>query len=161
MEKALSRQQPTGIGMNRDKYSLFVTSRRALLAPFGEPVVCELTVIEESGKRISGRMDMESAYMLENIEFTPSGDLALIPMIRPKNLVPSIQVERGFIMTNGIAVIEQKENGRTIQLLLDEPNAYYSDPFDVAITPDGERHLSLTRASTLFPFWISTPSGHL
>lgn len=130
---------PTGIGMNPEKTSLFVTSRRALLAPYGEPVVCELTVIEESGKRISGRMDMESAYMLENIEFTPSGDLALIPMIRPKNLVPSIQVERGFIMTNGIAVIEQKENGRTIQLLLDEPNAYYSDPFDVAITPDGER----------------------
>jgi len=130
---------PTGIGMNPAKTSLFVTSRRALLVPYGEPVVCELTEIEESGKRVSGRLDMESVYMLENIEFTPSGDLALIPMIRPKNLVPSIQVERGFIMTNGIAVIEQKENGRTIQLLLDEPNAYYSDPFDVAITPDGKR----------------------
>lgn len=130
---------PTGIGMNPDKSRLFVTSRRALLAPYGDPVVCELTVIDEAGKRVDERMDIESAYMLENVGFTPSGDLALIPMIRPKNLIPSIQVERGFIMTNGIAVIEQKENGRTIQLLLDEPNAYYSDPFDVAITPDGKK----------------------
>ena len=130
---------PSGIGMNPAKTSLFVTSRRALLAPYGDPVVCELTVIEEAGKRIAGRMDMKSAYMLENIEFTPTGDLALIPMIRPKNLIPSIQVEGGFIMTNGITIIEQKENGRTIQLLLDEPNSYYADPFDIAITPDGKR----------------------
>ncbi|MFZ2341266.1 MAG: YncE family protein [Bacteroidales bacterium] len=139
LKRLSAGNNPTGIGVNPSKTNLFVTSRRALLAPYGDPVVCELTVIEESGKRISGRMDMESAYMLENIEFTPSGDLALIPMIRPKNLIPSIQVERGFIMTNGLAVIEQKENGRTIQLLLDEPNSYYADPFDVAITPDGKK----------------------
>jgi YVTN family beta-propeller protein len=60
-------------------------------------------------------------------------------MIRPKNLVPSIQVEQGWMMTYGIAIIEQKENGRTIQLLIDEPNSYYSDPFDIVITPDGKK----------------------
>ena len=32
--------------------------------------------------------------MMENVAFTPSGDLAIITLIRPKNLVPSIQVER-------------------------------------------------------------------
>ena len=42
-------------------------------------------------------------------------------------------------MTHGIGIIEQKEYGRTIQLLLDEPNAYYSDPFDIVITPDGKK----------------------
>jgi len=38
-----------------------------------------------------------------------------------------------------IGIIEQKPNGRIIQLLLDEPNAYYADPFDIAITPDGKK----------------------
>jgi DNA-binding beta-propeller fold protein YncE len=42
-------------------------------------------------------------------------------------------------MTYGFVVIEQKENGRVIQLLIDEPNAYYSDPFDIVITPDGKK----------------------
>jgi YVTN family beta-propeller protein len=60
-------------------------------------------------------------------------------MIRPKNLVPSIQVEQGFMMTYGITVVEQKENGRVIQLLTDEPNQYYCDPFDIVITPDGKK----------------------
>jgi hypothetical protein len=42
-------------------------------------------------------------------------------------------------MTNGIGIIEQKSQGRIIQLLLDEPNAYYADPFGIAITPDGKK----------------------
>jgi YVTN family beta-propeller protein len=43
------------------------------------------------------------------------------------------------MMNYGLVIIEQKENGRVIQLLLDEPNAYYSDPFDIVITPDGKK----------------------
>jgi DNA-binding beta-propeller fold protein YncE len=42
-------------------------------------------------------------------------------------------------MTYGIVVIEPKQNGKTIQLLIDEPNAFYSDPFDIVITPDGKK----------------------
>ena len=60
---------------------------------------------------------VESAHLMENVAFTPSGDLAIVTLVRPKNLVPSIQVEQGFMMTHGIGIIEQKENGRMIQLL--------------------------------------------
>jgi YVTN family beta-propeller protein len=130
---------PTGITMSPDKRRLYITSRRALIAPYGDPVICELSVVNDNNKRIAEYKDVKSAYMMENIAFTPEGDLALIPLIRPKNLVPSIQVEKGFMMTNGIGIIEQKPDGRIIQLLLDEPNAYYADPFDIAITPDGKR----------------------
>jgi hypothetical protein len=43
------------------------------------------------------------------------------------------------MMTNGFAILEQKSPWRTVQLLLDEPNAYYADPFDIVITRDGRR----------------------
>jgi YVTN family beta-propeller protein len=144
---------PTGIQMSPDKSKLYVTSRRALLVPYGDPVVCELTVIDDNSRTITDRKDMVSAYMLENIAFTPEGDLALIPLIRPKNLVPSIQVERGFMMTNGFGIVEQKPDGRIIQLLLDDPNEYFADPFDIVITPDGKRafisHAGVNRISVV------------
>jgi len=144
---------PTGIQISPDKSKLYVTSRRALLVPYGDPVVCELTVIDDNSKTIIDRKDMVSAYMLENIAFTPDGDLAMIPLIRPKNLVPSIQVERGFMMTNGFGIVEQKPDGRIIQLLLDEPNEYFADPFDIVITPDGKRafisHSGVNRISVV------------
>jgi YVTN family beta-propeller protein len=130
---------PTGTELSPDGKTLYVTSRRAIITPYGEPLKSEITIVDESTQRVTGRRNIESAYMMENVAFTPAGDLALLTMIRPKNLVPSIQVEQGFMMTYGIVIIEQKENGRVIQLLTDEPNQYYCDPFDIVITPDGKK----------------------
>lgn len=130
---------PTGIQMSSDGKVLFVTSRRAQIVPYGETVSCELTVVNDSSQRISERKNLESAHIMENIAFTPSGDMAFVTLVRPKNLIPSIQVEQGFMMNHGFGIVEQKENGRVIQLLLDEPNAYYADPFGVVITPDGKK----------------------
>jgi YVTN family beta-propeller protein len=130
---------PTSAQLSPDKKTIYVTSRRALIAPYGEPVRTEITVINDSSKRIIEYKDLISAHMMENVAFTPEGDLAIVTLIRPKNLVPSIQVERGFMMTHGIGIIEQKKDGRVIQLLLDEPNSYYPDPFDIVITPDGKK----------------------
>jgi YVTN family beta-propeller protein len=130
---------PTAIQSNPDGTLLYCTSRRTLSAPFGDTIRCEVTVVNDKNQRVVERRDIKSAYLMENIAFTPSGDLAIFTLIRPKNNVPTIQVDRGWMMTNGIGIIEQKPSGRTVQLLLDEPNAYYADPFDIVITPDGKR----------------------
>jgi YVTN family beta-propeller protein len=130
---------PTGIELSPDGKTFYVPSRRALIAPYGDTLKTELTIIDASRQRVTDRRAIESAHMMENVAFTPSGDLAIMTMLRPKNYVPSIQVEQGFIMTYGIVIVEQKENGRMVQLLIDEPNSYYSDPFDIVITPDGKR----------------------
>ena len=130
---------PTGAQLSPDGNELIVTARRAVVTQYGQPVRTELTLVDDKSKRLKNFMPVESAYMMENVAFTPSGDLALVTLIRPKNNVPTLQVEKGWMMTHGFAVIERKENGRTIQLLLDEPNAYYPDPFGIVITPDGTK----------------------
>ena len=117
---------PTGVSLSPDGKFIYITSRRNLFSSYGDPVRTEITVLDDSTQRISERKIVESAHMIENVAFTPSGDLALVPLVRPKNFVPSIQVERGFIMNYGIGIIEQKKDGRIIQLLLDEPNALLS-----------------------------------
>jgi len=137
--RVFAGNNPTGVEISPDGNLVLVSSRRTLGLPYGDTLRCELTVVNDKKQRIAQRLDIKQAYMMENIAFTPSGDLAIIPMIRPKNNVPTIQIERGWMMTNGIAIVEQKPSGRTIQLLLDEPNAYYADPFDIVITPDGKR----------------------
>ena len=130
---------PTGIQLSPDGKDIYVTARRAILVPYGEPMATELTVVNGESNRIKDYLKVESAYMMENVAFTPSGDLAFVTLIRPKNLVPTIQVERGWMMNHGFGVIEQNGAGRIIQLLTDEPQAYYSDPYDIVITPDGKK----------------------
>lgn len=139
IKRLMAGNNPTGAGLSPDGNKICVSSRRALLLPSDQPPLTEVTILNTVNQRVYDRKIFESAYMIENISFTPEGDLAIMPLIRPKNLIPSVQVERGWIMTYGIGIIEMKENGRHIQLLLDEPNAYYSDPFDIEITPDGKK----------------------
>jgi YVTN family beta-propeller protein len=139
MKRLTAGSTPTGIKLSPDGKDLFVTARRALMVPYGEPMATELTVVNGENNRIENFLRVESAYMMENVDFTPSGDLAFVTLIRPKNLVPTVQVERGWMMNHGFGVIEQTGDGRIIQLLTDEPQAYYSDPYDIVITPDGKR----------------------
>ena len=130
---------PTGAKLSPDGKSLFVTSRRMAVVPYGEPLASELTVINDSSRRISEYRKIESAYMMENIAFTPHGDLGFVTLIRPKNYVPYIQVEQGWMMTHGFGVFEPGKDGKVTELLIDEPDSFYSDPFGIAITPDGKR----------------------
>jgi YVTN family beta-propeller protein len=153
IKRLTAGNNPASVKMNPDGTKVFVTSRRTLSKPFGDTIRCELTVINNEKQRVDERRDIKSAYMMENISFTPSGDLAIMPLIRPKNNVPTIQVEKGWMMTNGIGIVELKPSGRTIQFLLDEPNSYYADPFDIAITPDGRKafisHAGVDRISVI------------
>jgi len=139
VKRLAAGSNPTGIKLSPEGKVLYVTSRRANIVPYGEPVVTEITIINDSTQRISEYKNMESAYMMENFAFTPTGDLTFVTLIRPKNLIPSIQVEQGWMMTHGFGIIDRKNNNRIIQLLTDEPNAYYSDPFGLVITPNGKK----------------------
>ena len=139
LKRLRTGSDPTATALSPDGKRLYVTSRRSKIVPYGEPLVSDLTQIDGTTLRVEEHRDIEEAYMMENITFTPSGDLALMTLIRPKNLIPSVQVEGGWMMTHGIGIIEQGEKERIIQLLLDEPNAYYSDPFDIVVSPDGKK----------------------
>lgn len=130
---------PTGIDISPSGQLVYVSSRRVLRRPYRKPIETEMTVIDNSRKRVIDRKMFEDAYIMENVEFSPKDDWAVATLIRPKNLIPSIQVEQGWMMTHGFGIIEPGKNGKIIQLLTDEPNSYYSDPFDIVITPDGEK----------------------
>ena len=129
---------PTGIALSPVDEELLVTGRRANIAAFNEPLITELTMVNTQKQRAL-KINVEEAYLMENAAYTPSGDLAMFTLIRPKNQLPAVQVESGWMMTHGIGVIERNKNGRISQFLLDEPNAYYPDPFDIVISPDGKR----------------------
>lgn len=129
---------PTGISISPKGDEILVTGRRANMAAYNETLITEITMINTTTQRAL-KKNVESAYLMENVAYTPEGDLAIMTLIRPKNQIPSVQVEGGWMMTHGIGVIEKGKDGEITQFLLDEPNAYYPDPFDIEITPDGKK----------------------
>ena len=130
---------PVSAAISPDGSEVYISSRRSVPVEHMTSPMTEMTVAGTKQQRITARKRWKDAYIMENVAVTPSGDMVLSTLIRPKNLIPAVQIERGWMMTHGIGIIERKENGRMIQLLLDEPNAYYADPFDIVISPDGKR----------------------
>jgi YVTN family beta-propeller protein len=97
----------------------------------------EVTVLDVASQRVEDRFVVPEANLLLGVAWHPRGEFALATLNRTKNLVPMTRILQGWTITNGLAVLWR--DGRVDQVLLDEPQRYFADVTEVAITPDGRR----------------------
>lgn len=134
--KRLSAARGTwGVSRSPDGREIYVTNNLSHFVPFREPSRSEVTVIGAERAMVDDRIMIPEANLVQGVDVAPSGEFALVTLIRTKNLVPMTRILQGWVMTNGIGVLWR--DGRVDQLLLDEPDNYFADPTDVVITPDG------------------------
>lgn len=129
---------PSGLNISPDNSTVVAVSQRSVIVEHRDPPKTEVTIIDAATQRVSKRNYFMESHIMEKVMFTPSGDLAFTTLVRPKNLVPAVQVENGWMMTFALGIFFP-ETGAMVQLPLDDPNLYYADPYDVRITPDGKR----------------------
>ncbi len=123
-----------------------------------QPCRNEITVIDDRLARVVQRIILEGANVGRGIAFSDDGAFVVAAISRPKNLVPMVQVARGWVVTNGFAVLLPGQDAPPIQLLVDQPNHAFADPHDVAMTPDGGKfYLSCAGADKV----ISVDVGRL
>lgn len=129
---------PSGLSISPDNKTVVAVSQRSVIVDHRDPPKTEVTIIDAETQRVLKRNYFLESHIMEKAVYTPSGDMAFTTLVRPKNLVPAVQVENGWMMTFAIGIIIPK-TGEMIQLPLDDPNLYYADPYDIRITPDGKR----------------------
>ena len=111
------------------------------------PPTAQVTLIDLASGRITARVALPGTNLLRDVAALPDGSF-LVPMVRPKNMVPLIQVDGGWQMTNGVALLPPggPSGGRIaaddpeaapLELLLDTRGAHFADPKAAAISPDG------------------------
>ena len=137
---------PEYIALSRDGSRVYVANLLARVAPADQPPVSELTVIDTSHQVVAARVDVPGVIQMRHITELPSGagGYLLIPFMRPKNLNPLVQIQQGWYLTHGLAVIRPAANAsdgpkqyRVAEVLLDDIDHYYADGFGVAATPNG------------------------
>jgi len=124
-----------GVRLSANADSVLVTNNLSHFVSFRESPISEVTVIDASSAKVENRLMVPDANLVQGVDVAPDGSFTLVTLVRTKNLVPMTRVIQGWVMTNGIGVLWP--DGRVDQLLLDEPDNYFADPTDVAITPDG------------------------
>ena len=149
---------PEYIALARDGSRVYVANLLARLGPPDQLPVSELTVIDAARQQITARIDVPGVLQMRHIAELPAsaGGYLLIPFMRPKNLIPLVQIQQGGYLTHGIAVIRPARlalaDARAYQvseILLDDIDHYYADGFGVAVTPDGRSALVTASGSNV------------
>ncbi len=123
---------------------MFVTHALSRFVPDRTPSLSEVTVIDAERAEVEDRLLVRAANLLQGVAWHPSGEYALITLLRTKNLVPMTRINRGWTISNGLGVVWR--DGTIDQVLLDQSHLCFPDPSDVCITPDG-RHALVTSSS--------------
>ncbi|MGC1872658.1 MAG: beta-propeller fold lactonase family protein [Acidobacteriaceae bacterium] len=137
---------PEYVALSRDGSRVYVASLLARIEPVDQPPVSELTVIDTKSETVAARVDVPGVIQMRHIAEMPAsaGGYLLIPLMRPKNLNPLVQIQQGWYLTHGMAVIRPAANAsdgpgkyHVAEVLLDDIDHYYADGFGVAVTPNG------------------------
>lgn len=144
-------RSPHHVSLSRDGRRVYVSN----LLPHPDlpdrPPVSELTVIDTARQVVRERIRIPGAIELRHIAEAPNqaGDYLVVPLLRPKNLNPLVQVAQGWFVTHGVAVIKptavsvEEKRSQVAQVLLDDIDRYYAGTNGAAFTPDG-RYLLVT-----------------
>jgi YVTN family beta-propeller protein len=161
-----THRYPEQVALSRDGRRVYVSNVLPHLGPYDQPPVSELLVLDATKQVVAERILIPGAIELRHIAEAPPvaasiperqvggqrpplqpGDL-LVPCVRPKNLGPLIQVNQGWMMTHGMAVVrptlktpQGETPSKVSQVLLDDIDYYFAANDGVAFTPDGRRAL--------------------
>ena len=137
---------PEYLALSRDGTQVYVSSLLARVEPYNQPPVSQLTVIDTRRQVVSNHLEVPGVLQLRHIAEVPqrAGNYLLIPFMRPHNLVPLIQIQQGWYLTHGMAIVRPprsgspgKQKSQVMEVSLDGIDHSYADGFGAASTPDG------------------------
>jgi YVTN family beta-propeller protein len=144
VKRLAASRGPWALALSPDGARICITNMFSRFVEPRTPSISEVTMIDTERAIVDDRPTLAGTNLLQGVDWHPSGKFALVTLLRTKNVIPMTRVSQGWTITNGLGVVWP--DGRTDQVLLDEPGMYFPDPTAVAITPDGR--LALVTSST-------------
>jgi YVTN family beta-propeller protein len=145
-------EHPRALTLSADGSLLYVASLLSHPQPPDRAPVPEVTVIDLTRQAVTARIPLPGANLVYGIAAAPDGSV-LVPVLRPKNLVPLIQVAGGWTITNGVAYLpasrleasagalsawsDGQPQTPAVQLLVDRVNRHFADPTAIVVDSQG------------------------
>jgi YVTN family beta-propeller protein len=161
---------PEYVALSRDGSRVYVANLLARLGHYDQPPVSELTVIDTAEQIVTARIDVPGVIQMRHVAELPAsaGGYLLIPFMRPKNLNPLVQIQQGWYLTHGMAIIRPSASASAgpsaysvNEVLLDDVDHYYADGFGVADDPSGRLALVTASGANIVSVIDTTKLRHL
>ena len=134
----VSGEEPTALQLAGDK--LFVATRIANDSSREDVVSADLCVIDTNTNRESNAIPLiNGGSSVRDLCLSPDGDTLYVSHIVARYTYPTSQLDRGWVNTNGISMIDVAGEKPTATVLLDEVEVGASNPWGIRLTDDGSK----------------------
>ncbi len=130
--------EPCDAVLTRDGKSYFVANFLPLDHSDGANVAAEITCLDtETGETKNIRLPNGSSSM-HHITLSADGKYVYTTAILARYQLPTTQVERGWMNTNGFSVIDAEKREFVNTVLLDDVDSGAANPWPIVVTPDNK-----------------------
>jgi YVTN family beta-propeller protein len=141
-------REPAGAVPSRDGRLLFVANTLPAGRADAEYVGAEITIVDAQTRRAAGRITLPNGSTgLHGIAASPDGSVAAVTHLLARYYLPTTQLERGWVQTNALSLLDLPARKLLATVLLDDVDRGAANPWAVAWSPDG-RWLAVSHAGT-------------
>jgi YVTN family beta-propeller protein len=132
-------REPVAMALTTDGRFLFVANHLPTGAANVDYMTSVINIIDTQKKAVVKSIHLPNgAIDLREMTLSPDGKYLYVPSIFARFLVPTTQIERGWINTHALNIIDVKQQKLLYTVLLDEPNRGAANPWGVACSPDNK-----------------------
>jgi len=143
-----SKKQTTTIPVSREPFAMVITQDGKFLfvanllptgATDGEYAAASVSIIDTAAKKVCGEIKFPNgSTALRGICISPDGKYAYVTHSLSRYQLPTTQLERGWMNTSALSIIDVAEKKLINSVLLDDVDLGAANPWGVLCTADGK-----------------------
>lgn len=137
-EQAAASREPIACALTPDGARLVVVNHLPAVPATAEVVALEVTIFEAAGLKPLGSIQLPNGCTVgRGVAISPDGRFAYVTSILGRFTLPTTQLDRGWMMTAALSVIDVAAGRLVNTVLLDEIDRGAANPWGVAVSGDG------------------------
>jgi YVTN family beta-propeller protein len=140
-------REPHGAVVTPDGKSVFVINHLPLDRADSYDVAARVSVIDAATHKTSTIRLLNGSTSLRGLCLSPDGKYVYVTHVLARYQMPTTQLERGWMNTNALSIIDAAQQKLLNTVLLDDVDLGAANPWGVACTADG-RFLCVAHAGT-------------
>lgn len=135
-------REPIACALTPDGSTLVVVNHLPACAATAETVSIEISLIDTVAGRVAASVRLPNGCTAgRGVCLSPDGRFAYVTSILGRYTLPTTQLDRGWMMTSALSVLDVAGRKLVNTVLLDEVDRGAANPWGVACTADGARLL--------------------
>ncbi len=141
-------REPVAMALTPDGKLLVVANHLSDMAGDQDVVASKVTLIDTTASKALKDIQLPNGSTgLRGVCVSPDGKFAYVTHILARYQLPTTQLERGWINTNALSIVDLAKQELLNTVLLDDVDLGAANPWDVAMSGDG-KFLCVTHAGT-------------